>query len=31
MPKENGQPYGLKTITASLRRQGLVGQGGPQV
>lgn len=26
MPKENGRPYDLKTITASLRRQGLVAK-----
>jgi transposase InsO family protein len=26
MPKENGQPYDLKTIAASLRRQGLVAR-----
>ena len=26
MPKENGQPYDLKTIAASLKRQGLVAK-----
>jgi len=26
MPKENGKPYDLKTIAASLKRQGLVAK-----